>query len=443
LTNSIYVVEKTIDEWLTQGKEPDVKEVWNIGRLLGITTKKKDVVLSRYNDVFNKFLLKNCIEVGDIRECIYSWNPRYYIKYFPVAIHATGTILLFKKSGEVELVAYPLHRAIDYGVKFGEMKLPEPSDVPDLVTKRIDGWQITAYYDPLLKKWCFATRYVLHNMYYERGRLVIEEFGTTVNPFIETAEKIAENTGLYDKFKGYEGWTFTFVLEGPEPAVTKPPYPIATRWEEYKLTLIAVRKPDGTLLSLNEVREKFPDIPLVETVKPTKLEELVKQAEVDLNTRSLFAWFMTDKETPLIIELKSKYYPEAMNLKYLGDTKSLMILLSEDLSGKVKETVKGTWMEKPVEKTIELYGKLTGKLIEILESISLDKIPELASKLIEVEPKLKGIDKEIKKAVKTRNYKRFIKKLTATVMEGKYLEDAPEILEKLHKQICSVEQKTP
>ncbi|RLG80468.1 MAG: hypothetical protein DRO40_11160, partial [Thermoprotei archaeon] len=435
MANTIYLVEKAIDEWLTLGKEPDAREIWEIGKLLGITTKKKDIVLSRYNDVFGKFVSKNCVEVNGVKECIYSWNPRYYIKYFPVALHATGTVLLFKKPGEINVIAYPLHRAIDYGVKFGEMKLPESTDIPDLVTKRVDGWQITAYYDPILKKWCFATRYVLHNMYYERGKLVVEEFGTTINPFVETAEKIAEAMGLYNKFKGYEGWTFTFVLVGPEPAITKPPYPMPTRWEEYKLVLIAARKPDGMLLDYSKLKDEFSDILIVETVKPAKLEELVKQAESDFTTRSIFAWFIKDKETPLIIELKSKYYPEAMNLKYLGDAKSLMILLSEEMTNKVLELVKNTWIEKHISDVIKAYKKLVDKLISTLQSMSVNDIPILASKLEEVNPKLKGIQSELKKSLRTGNYKRLIKKLTAIISEGKYIDELPETLSKLCSKI--------
>ena len=78
----------------------------------------------------------------------------------------------------------------------------------------------------MIERWVFATRYVLHNMYYVKGRLVEEPLDVIANPYVELADAKAREMGLYEAVDRYRGWTFTFVLEGPEPAITRPPYPI-------------------------------------------------------------------------------------------------------------------------------------------------------------------------------------------------------------------------
>ena len=420
--NWIFFIEKSIEEWLSLNKEPTAEEVKEVGKALGAPSKKKDYVLSRYNDVFRNLIQKRCVDIEDnIRECIYSWNPRTYIRYFPAALHATGTVLLFKDPGNVELVSYPIPRAMD----LGGHGVSIPSDRPDEVTQRIDGWQINFYYDPLLKKWIPSTKYVLHNMYYEHRKLIIEEFGKIVNPYCLTAYRIAETSGLLNKLKGYEGWTFTFVLKGPEPAITKPLPPDPENYEMYELYLIMARKPDGTLLTVRESSKllNYPTIPIIDI---TSMEELISKYSKSVDIRSVFARFNTDPETPVIIEVKSSIYPDAMNIKYFSDPKSLLILASEGL-GDVALNLIYEGLRDYAKRVIKAYENIN-KLISLnLNNTELDNIFMKIG--------LRKFLGELRGARKRNNPKRLVKKLTCSLAEGKTPQEAAEILENLAKNL--------
>ena len=427
--NWILFVEKSIEEWLFLNKEPTPEEVREVGKALGAPSKKKDYVLSRYGDVFRNLIQKRCVDIEDgLRECIYSWNPRTYIRYFPAALHATGTVLLFKEPGYIELVSYPIPRAMD----LGGHGVSIPSNIPDEITQRIDGWQINFYYDPILKKWVPSTKYVLHNMYYEHRKLIIEEFGKIVNPYCSTAYRIAETSGLLNKFKGYEGWTFTFVLKGPEPAITKPIPPDPENYEEYELYLIMARRPDGRLLSTKESGEllNYSTIPEIDIIS---MEELISKYSKSVNVRSVFARFNTDPETPTIIEIKSQIYPEAMNVKYFSDPKSLLILASEGLSQVgVNLIYKG--LQSYAERIVKAYEH-----IEKLITLNLNK-PELDKAFIKME--LRKFLGELRSARKKNNPKRLVKKLTCSLAEGKTPQEVAEILENIVKGLKQHLQET-
>lgn len=427
--NWILFVEKSIEEWLFLNKEPTPEEVREVGKALGAPSKKKDYVLSRYGDVFRNLIQKRCVDIEDgLRECIYSWNPRTYIRYFPAALHATGTVLLFKEPGYIELVSYPIPRAMD----LGGHGVSIPSNIPDEITQRIDGWQINFYYDPILKKWVPSTKYVLHNMYYEHRKLIIEEFGKIVNPYCSTAYRIAETSGLLNKFKGYEGWTFTFVLKGPEPAITKPIPPDPENYEEYELYLIMARRSDGRLLSTKESGEllNYSTIPVIDIIS---MEELISKYSKSVNVRSVFARFNTDPETPTIIEIKSQIYPEAMNVKYFSDPKSLLILASEGLSQVgVNLIYKG--LQSYAERIVKAYEH-----IEKLITLNLNK-PELDKAFIKME--LRKFLGELRSARKKNNPKRLVKKLTCSLAEGKTPQEVAEILENIVKGLKQHLQET-
>lgn len=424
MVNWIWFIEKQVDEWLGLGKEPSEEDIWRVGLALGSPSKKKDYVLSRYNDVFNRYIQKQCWEGLEYKVCIYSWNPRSYKRYFPAALNANGTILWFKEPGQVELVSYPITRAQDLGVR--GVTLPKDKDVVE-ASWRIDGWQINFYYDPLAKKWMASTKYVLHNMRWEKRRLEIADYGEVINPYVETALKIAESNGLLEKFKGYEGWTFTFVLLGPEPAITKPLPPDPDHYEVYKLYAIGARRPDGKLVSIEETSKllNYEHVPLVD-VKDRSPEELINMAENSLEYRSMFLRFSGDDENPVIVEIPSKYYPEAMNIKYFSDPKSLIVLTSEGLGEKALSLVYERLREE-AKKLVELYVELEKLVEEKLFNESLrDVVAELG---------YKNLVGELESAKRKNTPKRFAKKLAAVLSDGKVMQQAVEELNELVEKL--------
>ncbi len=428
MVNWIWFVEKKVDEWLGLGKEPDEKEVWNVGFALGSPSKKKDYVLSRYNDVFNRYVQKQCWEDVEKRICIYSWNPRAYKRYFPVAFNANGTILLFTEPGKVEIISYPITRAQDLGVR--GVNIPEDREVVE-ASWRIDGWQINFYYDPILKKWMASTKYVLHNMRWEKRRLEMGEYGEVINPYVETALKIAESNGLLDKLRGFEKWTFTFVLIGPEPAITKPLPPDPDHYEDYKLYLVGARRDTGELIGPSKIKEiiDYPHVPVVE-VKGKSVEDLVRTAENTLNYRSMFIRFSGDPENPLIIEVPSKYYAEAMNVKYFSDPKSIVVLASEGLGDKAVELVY-EGLRKDAEELVKLYGSLE-KLVE--DKLFSESLREVISSL-----GYRGLVGELESARRKNTPKRFAKKLAATICSDKVLGQAVGELRSLVEKLKEIQ----
>ena len=421
--NAIYLVEKSLQEWISCWVEPEEADIWKVGEALGQPTRKRDAVIRRYNEVFNRLVQKSCVELGEERICIYSWNPRAYVRYFPVSLHATGTILRFKGKCEVEVLAYPTHRTYDPEVRGVQLPLGEE---PVEVTERVDGWQITAYYDPVLKRWMFATRYVLHNMYYERGRLVVREYGDIVNPYVEAADAIASELGLYNRLKGREGWTFTFILKGPEPAVTRPPPPILVGdyLNNYRLLLVNARKPDGTLLTVSESGELLgcETVPLLE-FKGT-LRELLSKVERRINVRSVMARMGDDSEAPATYELKSKYYPEAMRLKHLYDAKSYSVLALNGLHQEALLLVDGQDVRDVMRRMNEQIG-----ILETLLSSMLDEHYERLEEAILGDERLRPLVRDLRRARESGDVRRALKKMVALILEGKSVLEGPRVLD--------------
>lgn len=420
--NSIHLIEKSLKEWISCNVEPKPEDVWKIGEALGQPTRKREAVIRRYNEVFGRLIQKHCVEVGEGEVCIYSWSPRAYVRYFPASIDATGTILYFKDKCNVELLAHPIPRSYDPEVR--GVRVPWDK-TPIEVTERVDGWQVTAYYNPILKRWIFATRYVLHNMYYEKGRLVVREYDEIANPYVEAADTLAEEFGLYDKLKGFEKWTFTFVLKGPEPAITKPPPPMLTGdyRREYSLLLIAARSPKGELLTTRESGEliKWETVPLVE-FRGT-LKELASKAELSLKTRSLMARIDEISEHPQVYELKSKFYQDAMKFKYLYDAKCYSILALEGLGEEVLKEVDNTEVKSAALKVL----KASKDIEELLSRAIREYYKELENIMVRDE-KLRPLIRDLRRARETGSTSRVLKKLIALVLEGKSILEAPQQL---------------
>lgn len=418
--NPIFAIEEFVYRVDFEGYKPSEDEVKKMGELLGQPTKKLDVFMNRYWQVFKNYIEKKCASEGNISICIYTWKANTPFRLFPAALHAFGTVILFEGEKPVKVLAYPMNKALSYNKSPGLSPEEYGDKVPREVSLRVDGWQVTAYYNPLINRWVFATRYVLHNMYYVKGRLVVEPLDSIANPYVSIADAIAEKTGLYEKLDKYRGWTFTFVLEGPEPAVTRPPYPIGARVEDYKLYLLMARDPEGKLYTWSESR-KLVDYSTPALVEPRRLRDIYEEARRRLDVRSYFAYIDTgDPENPVIVELESDYYPDAMNAKYLNDAKSAGVLLCEGL---VEDLVK-ILNEQQVARVLkieEYRRELEGLLARSLSTLSADEVAEILVKSLR-ELNIREVSRgELAKALSEGNVKRVVKKAIALLLEGKSL----------------------
>ena len=420
MANRVYVVEKFVYRVLHEGFEPSEEEVRSVGELLGQPTKKLSVVLDRYKQVFGRYVEKRCAGFDHEKLCLYTWSQKVPFKAFPLSMHLTGTIILFKDDKPVEVVAYPIPKALSYAKSSDVSEEKFGFVTPREVSKRVDGWQITAYYNPLLGKWVFATRYVLHNMYFDRGKLVSEPFESIANPYVYVAHRIAEEENLYSVLDKFRGWTITFVLEGPEPAVTKPPYPLGDDYRRYKLYALMARDPSGKLYTWRETGELL-NYRVPESVEPKKLSDLYRDVSRKLDVRSYFAYVDTgDLENPLIIELESDAYPEAMNVKYLNNAKSAAILVVDGLGHELKKIVDQRIASAidGVEAAVESTRKLLQNLREDMYSSAAWEIARTVTEFREDADIKTG---ELEKALKEGNVDRVVKKVLAILLENKSL----------------------
>lgn len=436
MLNYIFLVENFVYKVDIENYQPGDNEIKYVGEVLGQPTKKLNVVLDRYWQVFKNYIEKKCTSTGDLFICIYSWKANVPFRLFPLALHAFGTVILFEKEKPKQVLAYPMNKALSYDKSPGLSPEEYGDKVPREVSVRVDGWQLTAYYNPLINRWVFATRYVLHNMYYMKGRLVVEPIESIANPYVEIGDRIAEKDGLYEKLDKYRGWTFTFVLEGPEPAITRPPYPIGAEIEKYKLYVLMARSPDGRLYTWSETRELV-DYNIPPQVKPKNLRGLYEDVRKRLNVRSYFAYIdVEDPENPVIAELESEYYPEAMSAKYLNDAKSAAVLVCEDASAELAEILGDQRVEVVFE--MNRYRKILEEiLIKLIEtrgsyeaaSIVVSGLREIGIKTIKQE--------EVAKALSEGNIKRVIKKTMAVLLEGKSLatREPVELLEEYIRRV--------
>ena len=428
--NPIYYVEK-LHSLIERGEIVSEQDIRRAGEYLGTPFKRVEVFLERYREVFTRFIEKRCSEVPEgHRVCIYSWNRKRAFKSFPVSNYATGTIILFRDNEPIEVLSTPLPKALDY---FEESEETPREAVPRFVSARVDGWQVNAYFDKLLGRWMFSTRYVLHNMYFSMGRLVVGSYGEILNPIVATADMIAEEKDLYKSLDRFRGWVFIFSLEGPEPAIISPPYPVAPDTEKYRLYLLAGRDPSGKLYTSEEVKEliKWDLVPRI--IQPKKLSDLYNEIRDSLDTRSYIAWVYRDSEDPLLIEISSRYYYEAAMTKYMYDAKSAAILCCEDQC----ENMKNRLTSDRVKQSIDEINALVRDLISYFEKRSSEdpeKIALALSDLVRREIGREAISsREIATELKSRSFKRLTKKLLSILFENKSLlsEDLGRVISEL------------
>jgi len=428
--NSICIVEafKTLLDKGAEFSEADVKAV---SSLLGEPTRKVEVFRDKYVHVYLKYVQENCVSIdSESRLCIYSWKPGVPVKYFPVAIDATGTILYYYRD-EVRVLAYPTHRAHD--IAGHGVMVPDPAVNPVVeVTRRVDGYQITFYYNPLLKKWIPATRYVLHNMAYIGKKLEVSSLEEIINPYATIANEIAEKHGLYDMLKGFEGWTFTFILEAPEPAIMKPKIELFNS-SEFKLYLLNARKPDGTLLSTSESSKllEWDTIPLeeVEINSREDLESLISRWKTDLYVRSRFVRFrLNEPYRPYTLEIPSALYSEAMAVKYASNPKSLIILSSYGYAEEALNLlVDYGEVRKAGREIVEYYSKLSQLIPQALSH-------EWFMELLEEYGLAKELRGEVEKARRTGDASRLTRKL-ASLLAGEYIYEAREKIREFYEKL--------
>uniref|UniRef100_A0A7C5TGP3 Uncharacterized protein n=1 Tax=Ignisphaera aggregans TaxID=334771 RepID=A0A7C5TGP3_9CREN len=416
--NRVFVIERFIYRVKHEGYSPSEDEIRDIGYLLGQPTKKLNVVLDRYAYVFGRYIEKKCSVIDDYKICIYSWNPRISFRLFPVAIHAFGTIILFHNNEPKEVLAYPINKALSYEKSSEVSEHIYGDKIPREVTQRVDGWQITGYFNPLANRWMFATRYVLHNMYYDRGRLIVENFENIANPYIYVVDRLAQEEELYRYLDRYKGYTFTFVLEGPEPAIVKPPYPLGSDYKKYKLYLLMVRDPSGKLYTWRESLN-FIEMNTPPQVELKKLKDLYKEIRGNLAIRSYFTYLETeDYENPMIIELESEYYPLAMEVKYLYDAKSLALLLSEGLRDDIRNI-----LPYNLYRYIDDFDIHLRKFEELILKIDRNYISTAAWEIVRTLTMFKEhVDisvNEISKYLEEGNVKRVVRKTISIFLENK------------------------
>lgn len=433
--NSICMVE-ALKTAVENGYEPSPEEIKMVSSYLGQPTKKIEAFMSRYLDVFTRLVQKNCVAIERGELCIYSWSPRAYVRYFPVSIDAVGTILLIEHEGKVETLAYPSHRAHD--IEGHRVEILDPAATPITeITKRVDGYPITFYYNPLIKKWIPATRYVLHNMVYWGRRLEVVGIEEVVNPYARLANEIAEKKGLYNILKGYSGWTFTFILKVPEPAILKPNVELYSS-EDAELILLNARKPSGELLTVRESSKlvNWEHVPIIdlELDSMEKLQLFIDRCRYDLEYRSTMLRYM-DKDLfrPYTLEIKSKIYPEAMRVKYSSDPKSLLILISYGYSEQaINLLIDYADIRNAGMEIVKMYRELESRIKNLINS---DRIIEVL-KTLNIEGKLRG---EVERARRKGDITRFLRKLVA-LLAGDTIYEARENLSRLLKII--VENKT-
>ncbi len=411
--NPIFYVEK-IYRSVERNEAVDESSIRRAGEFLGTPVKRVEAFIERYRDVFTRFIEKRCSDADNgFRVCIYSWSRRRTFRYFPVSSYATGTIILFDKEDPVETMLTPIPKALDY---FEGSDIIDPRIIPSKVTARIDGWQVNAYYDKILGRWIFSTRYVLHNMYFSMGKLVIGRYGEILNPIISVADALAEEKKLYESLERFRGWGFIFSLEGPEPAIVSPSYPVAPDPRNYRLYLIAARDPGGNLYSGDEIKDKINWDLVPRNIATKSIAELYNEVRDSLDTRSYIAWVGRGEGDPLLIEISSKYYYEAMMLKYMYDAKSALILCSEGLCEEAKNLI----AEDIIRERIDLINNLFQETIGSIEKISSEDQAKKLSDSLRSYAGRKIIDyEEIMSEINSRNYKRLAKKILSQILENR------------------------
>jgi len=428
MVNYVFKVVSIYEAW-ANGRDLTSDEIYEASSLLGSPTRKLEVFLSRFRDVFGQVVEERCCDVGGGRVCIYSWSRRAFKRYFPVALDAGGTVVYYE-GGVAKLVSYPLHRAFDLGVRGVEL----PSESPSITTPRVDGWQVNLYWDPVLNKWVFSTRYVLHNMVFVRGELKVEEYGLTINPIVSVAEALASKIGLYSRLDDFKGWTFTFMIEGSEPATWVKGPPEVSRVDEYKFILVAARKPSGELLNPIDSL-KVAEVLGVEGIAMRALElKALEEVRESVDHPSIFLWHLSrgDPEHPEVYEVRSEVYEDYVNAVRGSNAKSYMLLLTSG-SSRVVERLRGAIGDNIVLETLQKLGELG----EVLEEASRSNPDDLRRLL-----RAKGLKQDAistaMKALEEGKPMRVIRILLSSLLEGWSIEDTPLIIANLVEDVRAV-----
>jgi hypothetical protein len=428
MVNYVFKVVSIYEAW-ANGRDLTSDEIYEASSLLGSPTRKLEVFLSRFRDVFGQVVEERCCDVGGGRVCIYSWSRRAFKRYFPVALDAGGTVVYYE-GGVAKLVSYPLHRAFDLGVRGVEL----PSESPSIITPRVDGWQVNLYWDPVLNKWVFSTRYVLHNMVFVRGELKVEEYGLTINPIVSVAEALASKIGLYSRLDDFKGWTFTFMIEGSEPATWVKGPPEVSRVDEYKFILVAARKPGGELLNPIDSL-KVAEVLGVEGIAMRALEfKALEEVRESVDHPSIFLWYLSrgDPEHPEVYEVRSEVYEDYVNAVRGSNAKSYMLLLTSG-SSRVVERLRGAIGDNIVSETLQKLGELG----EVLEEASRSNPDDLRRLL-----RAKGLKQDAistaMKALEEGKPMRAIRILLSSLLEGWSIEDTPLIIANLVEDVRAV-----
>lgn len=418
MVNRVFLVEDFVYRVEREGYSPSEEEIRAIGEILGQPTRKLNVVLDRYWYVFTRNIEKKCSSIGNKSICIYTWRTNVPFKVYPLALHAFGTIILFEGDKPVTVLAYPFNKPLSYAKSPGISESELRGRVPREVTVRIDGWHLTLYYNPIIDKWVFATRHVLHNMYYVRGKLVEEPLDTIANPYVEIADVKARETGLYSVVEKFRGWTFTFILEGPEPAITKPPYPVGADPGLFKLYLTMARDPEGRLYTWSEAQRLLGyEIPRL--IEPREVRELYREIRERLDVRSYIAYFDSgDPENPILVELESDHYADAMSVKYLNDAKSVALLTVEGFAERLVEILR----EDQVSAVKDISSRVQ-ELLEVIRKGLSQRLVEDVSRIIVNVARDHGVKglyyEEVFKSLKEGNFKRVVKKVLGLLLENR------------------------
>ncbi|MEM0457633.1 MAG: hypothetical protein QXD76_01110 [Sulfolobales archaeon] len=430
--NPIFYVEK-VKNLIDSGRDVEESRLRKAGEYLGTPLKRVEVFQSRYNEVFTRFIEKRCSKAYDeYQVCIYSWNRRRAFKSFPVSNYATGTVIIFRGGEPLEVLSTPLPKALDY------IEGSEPVEIdriPLHVSKRIDGWQVNAYYDKILGRWIFSTRYVLHNMYFQAGRLKIDPYGEISNPIILVADSIAREYDLYNRLERFRGWVFIFSLLGPEPAITSPPYPIEADVRNYKLYLIAARDSEGVLQPASAVSSRIEWDLYAEEIERKSILDLYREVRNSLTLRSYIAWFENSGLDPLLVEIPSRYYYDAMMVKHLHDAKSAVVLCSESevLCRSVMDLVSDDTPRTSINLIMDLVRIFEKKLSETKDLERVSK--EIYRFILDLKSVKAVASEEILKELTSGNIRRLVKKILSIVFEERSLasEDTRVLIDEIKK----------
>jgi len=274
-------------------------------------------------------------------------------------------------------------------------------------------------------------------MYFERGKLVEEPFETIANPYVYVADRLAEELGIYSLLEKYRGWTFTFVLLGPEPAITHPPYPLGSDYKQYKLVPLLARDNEGKLYTWSETSSLLGIAgPLL--IECKKLGELYEEAKKRLDIRSYIAFIdYGNPEHPLLIELESEVYPEAMNVKYLYSAKSAAILICEGYGDEIINIVNED-LRPRINQLKELVMMLEQKLLNLASDPNMkDRVARLVNIVNSIMKRnIINLD-EVVKNLEKGNIKRIVKKITGSVLEDHSLisEEPISLIKKIVEEV--------